>query len=110
MSKETKHVPAPWSLSTISGSIGPRGGIAIDAIDPNDGMLFEVAEVWGIDIDDVHDERSRANANLICAAPQLLEALEVMTALCRLKYGNLDKEVFAEIEKAELAIAAAKGE
>ncbi len=44
------------------------------------------------------------------AAHQLLESLEIMTQLVRLKYGNLDKEVYAEILKAEAAIAAARGE
>jgi hypothetical protein len=42
--------------------------------------------------------------------PELLEALKVMTALCRLRYGNLDAGVFAEIEKAEASIAKAEGE
>ena len=40
---------------------------------------------------------------------QKSELLEVMTALCRLKYGNLNPEVYAEIEKAEAAIAKARG-
>ena len=38
------------------------------------------------------------------AAPELLEALEIMTSLCRIKYGNLDKDIYEEILKAESAI------
>lgn len=51
-----------------------------------------------------------ANARLIESAPELLEALDVMTCLCRLKYGNLDEDVYAEILKAEAAIRKATGE
>ena len=39
------------------------------------------------------DER-RANAALIAAAPEMYEALKIMTALVRLKYGNLEKDVW----------------
>lgn len=35
----------------------------------------------------------------------LWRSLAIMTDLCRLKYGNLDREVYAEIEKAEEIIA-----
>lgn len=42
--------------------------------------------------------------------PEFLESLNVMTQLCRLKYGNLDAEVYSEILKAEAAIAKAIGE
>ena len=38
------------------------------------------------------------------AAPELLEALRIMTSLCRIKYGNLDKDVYDEILKAEETI------
>lgn len=37
---------------------------------------------------------------------KLLESLNTMTMLCRLKYGNSDPDVYAEIEKAETLIAA----
>lgn len=38
----------------------------------------------------------------------LLDALEVMAGLCAIKYGNLDADVWAEIEKARAAINNAK--
>jgi len=38
----------------------------------------------------------------------LLEACEIMTGLCRVKYGNLDKKVYSEILKAEQVLAEAK--
>jgi len=49
-------------------------------------------------------------AQLLAAASELLESLAVMTSLCRLKYGNLDEDVYAEILKAEAAIRKATGE
>lgn len=41
---------------------------------------------------------------------QLAEALRVMTELCAIKYGNLDADVWAEIEKARAALAAIEEE
>jgi hypothetical protein len=70
----SKHMPGPWAVAKHGR--GEHGGIAIDATDPADGRDFEVCEVWGIDRDAKHDDRSRANARLIAAAPELLEALK----------------------------------
>lgn len=39
-----------------------------------------------------------------------LDALKTMTALCRVAYGNLDKDIYAEIVQAEAAIAALEAE
>lgn len=38
-------------------------------------------------------------------AGKMKRSLEIMTALCRIKYGNLDKDVYEEIEKAEEVLA-----
>lgn len=72
-----KHTPGPWTIEKHGR--GENGGIAIDATDPVDGMDFEVCEVWGLHDDRVHCPISRANARLIAAAPELLEALWVIT-------------------------------
>jgi len=37
--------------------------------------------------------------------PELLEELKTMTALTRIKYGNLESDVYVEIKKAEAIIA-----
>lgn len=73
---DTKHTPGPWGLSEIDDGVGFGGGLAIDAIDPADGRNFEVCEVWGIDDNRDFDNRARANARLIAAAPDMLAALE----------------------------------
>lgn len=66
---EFKGVLGPWTIGESS-----RHGIhCVDAVDPKDGLLFEVCEVWGIDHHAEETQRSMANARLIAAAPALLE-------------------------------------
>lgn len=66
------------------------------------------AEYTIADFNGLNDEQD-ANIRLISAAPDMYEALTVMTSLVRLKYGNLDKEVEVEINKALAALAKADG-
>lgn len=77
---EFKGVPGPWTIG-----VSTRHGIhCVDAVDPKDGLLFEVCEVWGIDHNAEETQRSMANAQLIAAAPDLLEALAgLYDAYCR---------------------------
>lgn len=70
-----QHTPGPWGRSNMRHGLGDNGGLSVDAIDPIDNATFEVCEVWGLDDDDVHDDRSIANARLIAAAPEMLDAL-----------------------------------
>lgn len=56
------------------------------------------------------DNADANNAKLQATCDELAEALGVMTTLCRLKYGNLDADVYAEIQKAEAALARYRGE
>lgn len=69
----TSHTPAPWILYLEETT--EEGGMPIRAIDPADGMRFRVADVYGINTDTDHCETSKANARLISAAPELLDAL-----------------------------------
>ena len=52
----------------------------------------------------------KANAHLIAAAPELLEAVEHLIVCTRIKWGNLDDGVNGVMDKAEQAIAKAYGE
>ena len=68
-----KHTPAPWQLSTIDGEdcLMVGGG--------DDGSMI-VADIR-TRFSDVYSESESANARLIAAAPDLLDALSAMVAV-----------------------------
>lgn len=66
--KEFKGMPGPWVASKTDRSIGP---VSRDD-DQSYGMILPVAWVEF----DGNDAYQQANANLIAAAPDLLEALQ----------------------------------
>lgn len=70
MSGEFKGTPGPWVASKTGRGIGPISGLD----DQSFGMIIEVAYVEF----DPEIEIQVANANLIAAAPELLEALQNM--------------------------------
>ena len=61
----TKHTPGPWHTTK---PIESNGYVWVD---PSDGCCGDVATAWP-----THQGSAEANANLIAAAPELLEALE----------------------------------
>lgn len=66
--KEFKGTPGPWIASNYDRSIGP---VCREA-DQSFGMIFPIAWVEF----DGNQEYQQANANLIAAAPELLDALQ----------------------------------
>lgn len=71
----------------------------------------------GVEVADISDEQAYANARLLAAAPELLEALEFCESIMEEDIGNLltgdamaDAGVYDAINKASAAIAKAKGE
>jgi len=62
---DVKHTPGPWYINQ-KYCIGPRPR----ADDQSDGMFRPLADVYGVNRD--------ANARLIAAAPDLLDALSVL--------------------------------
>ena len=111
---ESKHTPGPWWLGVSEHG---RHFRAVDA--KGHGELATV--VWLMDDDDLYCAPSpecEANARLIAAAPDLLEALiKVTTTLawnahgeCRAIHDGPIMPSSQAIEVARAAIAKAKGE
>lgn len=82
-----KHTPAPWQLSTIDGEdcLMVGGG--------DDGSMI-VADIR-TRFSDVYSESESANARLIAAAPELLDALSAIVAVMHATYDKLDEYVAA---------------
>lgn len=101
----SKHTPGPWEI--LSGKFVPTQMAAgskmyvIQTADKhNDNIGFACS--W---LDDPETlKEARANANLIAAAPDLLEALESAITILTDSVGDFD------YDKAIEAIAQAKGE
>jgi hypothetical protein len=118
---ETKHTPGPWKIDPLS--YGPSGkwnpcnrkNIRIFAPDAS-GTGFIMTECVGPE--NIPQEQ-HANARLIAAAPELLEALEagrdtvkaLLAAIYAGKTENLTGAEWLEFQrKAEAAISKARGE
>ena len=74
---ESKHTPGPWGLlKMLSGSENDKGW----AVSPLGIGLYRIAEVSPLIKNSRGDasEEGEANAKLIAAAPELLEALKYM--------------------------------
>jgi hypothetical protein len=88
MKHETKHTPGPWHVESRKSF----------------GNFYEIRS-GGKGIACIADENGReeANAALIAAAPDMLEALEKISALHPVKC------ILVEVKQARDAIAKAKG-
>ena len=101
----SKHTPGPWF---ITGNMTLYVEARIEG-----GLIQEVASVGPTQADDGYGCQQRANANLIAAAPDLLEALEAICLMQARNYGDATQTHldFPELAaKARAAIAKAKGE
>lgn len=97
--KGFKGTPGPWVASKTGRGIGPVSGLD----DQSFGMIIEVAYVEF----DPEIEIQVANANLIAAAPELLEALT--TTLDEIGHW-LSQQKPGLKEKIDSAVAKALGE
>lgn len=107
----SKHTPGPWKVLRPTGDIGGQdhNWHVTDAED-----TF-VAHVFGFN--HAIDDQSEANARLIAAAPQMLEALEACADYWHIKHNPGDEHgelLSLSAERAQrlirVALAAAKGE
>lgn len=109
----TAHTPGPWEKNycTYTGS-------GWDIVSKETGLWTAT-----VNADDLSDEEGKANANLIAAAPDLLEALEWMVSALRQHTNKKDEDSildaladefsgeFADnVQQASATIAKAKGE
>jgi hypothetical protein len=88
----TQHTPGPWEF-----------------LPPDDGNCGAITAKTGW-ICDFAEEPSDANARLIAAAPDLLEALKNLVNQHNTVYGIGDMEMQSAIDFAHKAIAKATGE
>ena len=94
----SKHTPGPWKI----GAPPPNGE---QTIGTEAGMMVAVATT-GVGM----EEETLANARLIAAAPDLLEALIEMTnALDLMQWKRLGSTLGKPYEKARAAIVKARG-
>lgn len=91
-----QHTPGPWSHGELSG----------DILDPRGRSICEILDANGEPHGGVPIKQAEANARLIAAAPELLNALKEML---RSMVGRHDESVPA-VERARAAIAKATGE
>jgi hypothetical protein len=70
------HTPGPWNIRTEGTMTGRGPEIFADGAYYDDGSEFVIAQLFSADADVID-----ANARLIAAAPELLEALKGALAL-----------------------------
>lgn len=106
MNNKSKHTPGPWIAEAR------QHGLAIWA-DYENAPGEYIAIINGYEGSKEDRERNRANANLIAAAPELLEALEIFVSSITPWAGTKSIPI-EDIDKADrlarAAIAKAKGE
>ena len=106
MEQKAPHTPAPWRIEWNTA----QGGEGHYITDIND--MGELSRIAAVLFHDDADGETHANARLIAAAPQLLEALQTTAANLRSwKAANGDgiKTFDSWLEVVEEAIAKAKG-
>lgn len=110
---ETKHTPGPWSLETVRtqiGSchkIGPFPGSA--AKPGNYACIYADGEYWLTERLTDRGKELLANARLIAAAPELLNACMLLSAVCAGQICNKQGLIDA-LTAGRNAIAKATGE
>ena len=98
-----RHTPGPWRIEEQSREWFARTNHAYRVVSNNKPTYFVASvEGWG--------DICKANAHLIAAAPELLEALKAMVASYDgIRDGLTSPVVIAKLRMADAAIAKAEG-
>lgn len=97
---KTNHTPGPWKL------IGSRdSGFTVHASLPDDAGDTDILAVCR----NISRDTNEANARLISAAPELLQALETFIGIYPLA-SRMHPDVAIALSQANAALALAKGE
>jgi hypothetical protein len=92
----SKYTPGPWRISK-------RIKTSINSSDDSKHIAMVNYRLG------VTDEEHEANVNLICAAPDLLEALEALLEVCHCTNGCAPNDMSCASNVARAAINKAKG-
>ena len=99
-----KHTPGPWAVEdSIDGPI---------VYSEKTEVIISDCKNFAVPSGSIHEQCS-ANARLIAAAPDLLDALEAMlahTACIDPTQGYIPEDDFSAVKQARAAISKAKGE
>lgn len=108
----SKHTPGPWGAERYQGEINIVSCNKRDAEEKDLGIVYVLARgIGGMIHGENFDDRSEveANALLIAAAPELLEALQAMVDVCESPdFDGAPSD--AHMLQARAAIAKARGE
>jgi len=86
-----KHTKGPWNIG-IGNDVGPDDDYYVEWVTAGPAQL--------------HEDNAEADANLIAAAPEMLEALEELAMF----YKEIDQDHPEYLDRAINVIAKAKGE
>ena len=100
-----KHTPGPWAINGYF--IGPKETIFNGSRNAIARTPERVAE-WG-HYHGIPTEEDTANARLIAASPDLLEAIHALLNCPDLNLDELDEISIAAIKQAQAALAEAEG-
>lgn len=106
------HTPGPWTLRKPTGSQRPdqKYDYGISALIPHLKEEKIIAETFGQVVSYKRDVESLANAHLIAAAPDLLEALEETILILEDEHETIEcGDVFSISKTLYKAIAKARG-
>lgn len=95
----SNHTPGPWIVALNDGNLSVRSEATDETVAAFTHVYPEC--VFGLDEDD---------ARLIAAAPDLLEALHALLPALMSKSAMMSKADWSAVEKANAAIAKARGE